>query len=178
VRAAVGAAAAVVYGTLSQRTPEGLAAWRELVAAAPPGCLRVCDPNLRPGRLDDVALGEALDAADVVKLGVREVEQVRDHLGAGWADPIARLRARAKVVAVTRGAEGSTLHAGGQTIDVAGVPARPGGDNVGCGDAYLAVLVDGVVRGADLAATGAAASAWAAEVASRRGATPDLAGSC
>ena len=178
VRAALADAAAVVYGTLSQRAPEGLAAWRELVAAAPPGCLRVCDPNLRPGRVDTVALAEALDAADVVKLNAREVELIRAHLGPAWADPVARLAARARVVAVTRGADGSTLHAGGETIEVAGVAARPGGDNVGCGDAYLAVLVDGLVRGDDLAATATAASAWAAEVASRRGATPELAGSC
>lgn len=174
VAAAVADAAAVVYGTLSQRTADGLEAWRALIAAVPAGCLKVCDPNLRPGTLDAVVLREALDAADVVKLNVREVEQIRRDLGGDWADPIARLRARCRVVAETRGAAGSTIYAGDRAIDIAGVPAAPGGDTVGCGDAYLAVLVDGILRGADLAEAGREASAWAARVASARGATPDM----
>ena len=49
---------------------------------------------------------------------------------------------------------------------------RPGGDNVGCGDAYLAILIHGMTLGWDLAASGLAASRWAAEVAGVRGATP------
>jgi fructokinase len=174
VGAAVADAAAVVYGTLSQRTRDGLDAWRALIAAVPASCLKVCDPNLRPGALDAIALREALDAADVVKLNVREVEQIRTELGPAWSDPVARLRARCRVVAETRGADGSTLYAGDRVIEIAGVPATPGGDTVGCGDAYLAVLVAGIVRGADLAETGREASAWAARVAGCRGATPDL----
>ena len=57
-------------------------------------------------------------------------------------------------------------------IEIAGVAARPGGDNVGCGDAYVAILVHGMTLGWDLAAGGAAASRWAAAVAGERGATP------
>jgi fructokinase len=172
VRAAAERAAAIVYGTLSQRAPEGLAAWRELVAATPPGCVKACDPNLRPTRVDVGALREALEAADVVKVNKREVELIRAHLG--WPDPVATLRARCRVVAVTRGADGSTLYAGGDVIDIPGVAAAPGGDTVGCGDAYLAVLVQGIVDGGDLAAVGAEASAWAARVAGCRGATPAI----
>jgi fructokinase len=173
VRGALASARAVVFGTLSQRAPEGLAAWRRLVAFAPPACLRVCDPNLRPGRVDREVLIEALTFADVVKLNEREVDAVRAHLG--WADPVAHLRARARALAITRGAAGSTLYAGGadgDVVEVAPVAATAGGDNVGCGDAYLAALVHGLVAGDDLAAIGAAASALAARVASRRGATP------
>jgi fructokinase len=170
VRAALAGASALVYGTLSQRTPEGLAAWRAAIAAAPATCLRVCDPNLRPGNIDVVAFGEALAVADVVKVNAAELDAARVHLG--WDDPLARLRRGARVVAVTRGAAGSTLYAGDQTVDVAPVPATPGGDNVGCGDAYVAMLVRGVVAGDALDAIGAAAAARAAAVASRRGATP------
>jgi fructokinase len=172
VRAALTGAQALVYGTLSQRTPEGLAAWRAAIAAAPPACLRVCDPNLRPGAVDVVAFGEALAVADVVKVNAAELDAARVHLGPGWADPLARLRRGARVVAVTRGAAGSTLYAGGDAVEIAAVAATPGGDNVGCGDAYVAMLVRGVVAGDALAAIGAAAAARAAAVASRRGATP------
>jgi sugar/nucleoside kinase (ribokinase family) len=57
-------------------------------------------------------------------------------------------------------------------IEIPGVRARPGGDNVGCGDAYLAILVHGMTLGWDLARSGRAASRWAAAVAEVRGATP------
>jgi fructokinase len=170
VRAAFDDASAFVYGTLAQRHPDGLAAWRAALAALPGGCLRVCDPNLRPADLSPTVLREALEAADIVKLNERELALVGAALGV--ADPLAELLRRPRVVAITRGAQGSTIYAEGRVLPVAGVPARPGGDAVGCGDAYLAVLVHGAISGWDLEDTGRVASRWAAEVASRRGATP------
>jgi sugar/nucleoside kinase (ribokinase family) len=57
-------------------------------------------------------------------------------------------------------------------VQIAGVQAKPGGDNVGCGDAYVAILVHGMTLGWDLETSGMAASRWAAAVAGERGATP------
>ncbi len=172
IRAALQNAAAVVYGTLAQRTWEGLTSFRSMLAVAPASCLRVCDPNLRPGTLDLPALRAALDAADVVKLGERELATCADALGDG--DLLATLRRRCKLVAITRGAAGSTLYAGDEIVPVAAIAATPGGDNVGCGDAYVAMLTAGVVLGWPLVRTGAIASRWAAYVAGVRGATPTL----
>jgi sugar/nucleoside kinase (ribokinase family) len=59
-----------------------------------------------------------------------------------------------------------------RTIEIPGERATGVGDSVGCGDAYLAILVHGLTLGWDLAACGKAASRWAAAVASARGATP------
>jgi fructokinase len=175
VRAALGAASAVVFGTLAQRTDEGLAAWQAMIAAAPAGCLRVCDPNLRPGHFDRRAIEAALSAADVVKLNDGEVAACQRELGI--ADPVGWLLARgARVIAVTHGARGSTLVAPGERVAIAGVAARAGGDNVGCGDAYVAVLVHGLVAGWPLERTGRLASAWASAVAGRRGGTPAFTG--
>lgn len=175
VREALGEASVLIYGTLAQRTPEGLAGWREAARAAAANCLRVCDLNLRPTDFDVVAIREAIEAADVVKINDRELAALRDRFG--WADPVATLRrGRARVVAVTHGAAGSTLFGDGAhaPIELPGVPAAPGGDHVGCGDAYLAILVHGMTLGWDLAASGRAASRWAAVVAGARGATPEL----
>ena len=175
-----------VYGTLAQRRAEGLAGWREAVAAA--RCLRVCDLNLRPTDQNAPAIAEAIAAADVLKVNDRELEALRAWFG--WPDPIAALRDPAMVprvvggpvpatiaqgprlVIVTHGAEGSTIHGDGAPIRIPPVTAGPGGDNVGCGDAYLAILVQGLALGADLATSGRLASRWAAAVASVRGATP------
>ncbi|MCW5805573.1 MAG: carbohydrate kinase [Deltaproteobacteria bacterium] len=172
VRHALATAGVFVYGTLSQRTPAGLASWRSATAAAE-RCLRACDINLRPSDDQDVpAITAALEAANLVKLNDREVAAVAHWLG--WKDPIATLRARGCTVAVTHGDAGSTLFGDGGVHEVAGVPAprNPDRDNVGCGDAYLAILVHGLTQGWDLARSGRAASRWAAEVAGVRGATP------
>jgi fructokinase len=175
VRAALGDAAAIVFGTLAQRTDDGLAAWRELMAAAPAGCLRVCDPNLRPGHFDRRAIEAALAAADVVKLNDGEVAACQRELG--LSDPVGWLLERgARLVAITHGARGSTLVTADQRVAIAGVASAAGGDNVGCGDAYLAVLVHGIVAGWPLARTGRLASAWACAVAGRRGGTPAFTG--
>lgn len=175
VRRALAEASFLVYGTLAQRTPEGLAGWREATRAARATCLHVCDVNLRRTDVAAPAIREALDAADLVKVNDQELAT----LGAwfGWRDPLGALRGRAegerpRVVAVTHGAAGSTLHGDGRAIEIAAAAARPGGDHVGCGDAYLAILVHGLTQGWDLATSGRAASRWAAAVASERGATP------
>ena len=173
-RRAIEEASVLVYGTLAQRTADGLAGWREAARAAAATCLRVCDLNLRPTDQHAPAITEGLAAADLVKVNDRELLALRDWLG--WPDPIAALRRpageRARVVAVTHGAAGSTLFGDGAPIELQAVRAAPGGDNVGCGDAYLALLVHGMTLGWDLATSGRAASRWAAAVAGARGATP------
>jgi fructokinase len=171
-RAAIREAGVLIYGTLSQRTPEGLAAWREAIAAARAGAMKVYDANLRPNDRATHTIGEALEHADLVKLNDREVSQIGQLLG--WHDPIAALReSRPRIVVVTHGTGGSTIYPlEGAAIEIAGVHAAPGGDNVGCGDAYLALFVFGMTSGWDLALSGRIASRWAAAVAEVRGATP------
>jgi fructokinase len=134
--------------------------------------LRVYDANLRPNDRATHVIGHALEHADVVKLNDREVAQLRALFD--WDDPVARLRGtRPRIVVVTHGAAGSTIYPiDAPPIEIPGVPAASGGDNVGCGDAYLALLMFGMISGWDLAASGRVASRWAAAVAGVRGATP------
>lgn len=191
VETAIAEAGVLIFGTLAQRTPEGLASWQRAVAAAGNTCLKVCDINLRklwkPGprppaakvTLEPMTLVNeitsaklALDAADVLKVNDRELTVLASWFG--WSDPIAALRANRKVVAVTHGALGSTLYGDGPAIEIPGVHAATPGDNVGCGDAYLAILVLGMTMGWDLAQSGHAASRYAAAVAGVRGATPQF----
>jgi fructokinase len=173
VRDALDEAGVLIYGTLAQRTPEGLAQWRLAMAAARARALKVYDANLRPNDQASHVIADALAQADLVKLNDREVGQLRTLLG--WSDPVAELRAgaRPRIVVVTHGAAGSTIYPiDGAAIEIAGVRAAAGGDNVGCGDAYLALLVFGMTSGWDLTTSGQIASRWAAAVASVRGATP------
>ncbi len=183
---ALGEASVLIYGTLAQRSAAGLEGWRAGMAAAHGRCLKVCDVNLRktsalemdgsgsgPEINEGVAVLAALEKADMVKVNDKELASLATWLG--WKDPIAELRKRPRVVAVTHGADGATLFGeSGAAIEIAGTPARRAADadNVGCGDAFLAVLVHGMTLGWDLAHCGRAASRWAAAVAEVRGATP------
>lgn len=164
-------AGALVFGTLSQRCADGRAGWRAAIAAAAEDCLLVCDPNLRPGHLDRDVVLEALAASDVVKINEQEAAAIAQELG--LSDPVSWLLERgASLVALTRGAAGCSLFAGGRRVDRAGFPARPGGDNVGAGDAFTAALVSGLLRRDTLEAIAERACRYGAHVASERGATP------
>lgn len=174
VATTIAEAGVLIFGTLAQHSPFGLAQWRQAVAAAGSRCLKVCDLNLRRTELPPAgeleAMLAAIDACDLLKINDKELARLAD--ACGWKDPVAELRKRPRVIAVTHGANGSTLFSDAGAIEIAGAPARTGGDNVGCGDAYLAVLIHGMTQGWDLPASAQAASRWAAEVASVRGATP------
>jgi fructokinase len=169
---AIREAGVFVYGTLALRTADGFAAWQRAVEAASHPALKVYDANLRPNDQATHAIGRALEHADVVKLNDREVAQLRALLG--WDDPIAQLRAsKPRILVITHGAAGSTIYPlDAAPIEIPGVHAAPGGDNVGCGDAYLALFLFGMISGWDLPMSGRVASRWAAAVAGVRGATP------
>jgi fructokinase len=175
VKHAVARASAFVFGTLSQRTPEGLRGWREAVEACGEATLKVCDPNLRPNAVDKDAIAQALEVVDVLKVGERELALIERQLGRrdllewllGVRTPAARL------VAITRGPAGSTLHTPTARCEVpAWHPSHPV-DNVGCGDAYVAVLAHGLARDWALGDIAAIAMRWSGAVAAERGATPD-----
>jgi fructokinase len=174
VATALGEASVLIYGSLSQHTDGGLAQWRNAIAAAHRSCLKVCDVNLRrtstATAAEQRAAKEALEAADIIKVNDAELAKLATWFG--WRDPLGKLRDGKRVVALTRGKLGSTLYGEHEVVEIAGVPSAPGGDNVGCGDAFVAILVHGMTLGWDLATSGAAATRWAAAVAGARGATP------
>jgi len=200
VAEAIAEAGVLIYGTLSQHTETGLASWRKAIAAAS-GCLKVCDINLRRRsaasaerisggsgvsfqqdprtgvRLsmqtftpEQLAAWEAIAAADIIKVNDAELARLSEWFG--WRDGLAELRTGARVVAVTHGKAGATLYGEDRVVEIEGVPAPPGGDNVGCGDAFIAILVHGMTLGWGLEMSGRAAARWASAVAGVRGATP------
>jgi fructokinase len=167
--AVVGEADAICFGTLALRRDR--AALEAALEAAPAGALIASDPNLRDGRDDPATVRWLFERARLVKLNEQELAVLGRLLAID--DPVAWLLDRgAALVAITRGSRGAVLHRGGETVDHPGHPATPGGDSVGCGDAFTAVLLHLHLAGAPLAATVDVAARYAAFVASRRGATP------
>jgi fructokinase len=164
--------AALCFGTLSQESEFGLASFRSALAQVPESCLRVCDPNLRGSRIDPDLVREHMQAADVVKINDDEVRIMEATYGC--EDIVTWLldEMQVTVVAKTHGPRGATLCTRDETASHPGFAAGAGGDNVGAGDSFTAVLVRGLLAGSSLQNIATAANRYASFVASKRGATP------
>lgn len=83
-----------------------------------------------------------------------EFEMVMDRTGLTLADIASRLEA----LIITRGGEGSDIYAGGEHHRIPAVEAEAVVDPTGCGDAYRAGLLYGIVNGFDWPTSGRIAS--------------------
>ncbi len=70
----------------------------------------------------------------------------------------ADIAAGVEALIVTRGAEGSVIYTGGRVMAIPSVKPRTIVDPTGCGDAYRAGLIHGLLRGLDWETTGRVAS--------------------
>jgi adenosine kinase len=104
--------------------------------------------------LTDDALRAGLDAAWMVVGNDYELELIRSHTGVSAED----LRRRGALVAVTRGAEGSELHAPDGVVQVPVAAPRDVVDPTGAGDAYVAGLLAALRLGLPLDAAGRVAA--------------------
>jgi len=172
--AAVGAADAICFGTLTQRDPHGREGLETALEHLTPECLRICDPNLRPWHVDDDLLAFSFRAADVVKINETEEHEICRRFGTSDAISWLLEEMSVKLVALTRGEHGSILRSREETSAHEGAVATPGGDNVGAGDSFVAMLIHLYLRDAPLATINHAANEYAAYVASHRGATPSI----
>jgi len=74
----------------------------------------------------------------------------------GWG--VGELTARVEALIVTRGGAGSTIYTDGEALAIPAAPARAVVDPTGCGDAYRAGLLHGLLHGLDWLETGRIAS--------------------
>ncbi len=174
-REAAARADAVCFGTLAQRSSRSRDAIRGLLAACPPDALRVLDLNLRDPFWTEEILRSSLGCADVLKVNEQELDRCAGILGlsGGACDRVAELCGsfRLQAVAVTRGADGSLLFAGGRWDEHPGVRVTVR-DAVGAGDAFTAALTLGLLRGEPLDRINRRANELGAYVCTRPGATP------
>ena len=136
---------------------------RELVAAGIPF---VFDPGQGlPMFSGEEVLGFLKDAS-FLAVNDYEGKMVEEKTGRSLAD----LASLVQAVIVTRGAEGSTIFADGKRYDIACVKAAEIVDPTGCGDAYRAGLLHGIVSKWDWQKTGQLASLMGSlKIASRGG---------
>jgi len=99
-------------------------------------------------------IAQFIELATWVAVNDYEWELMRQKTGLTAADVVAKVDA----LIVTRGAEGSVIHTKERTFTVPAVTPKAVVDPTGCGDAYRAGLIHGLLRGLDWETTGRVAS--------------------
>ena len=146
------AARAIVFGSLAQRA----AVSRRTIERLWEGpALAAFDVNLRPPHDDRDVVRRSLERADVVKMNAEELARLAEWFGLRGG-PRAQLSALAeryscRVVCLTRGRDGAAMWREGRWSEHPGFEVEVR-DTVGAGDAFLAVLLAGVLSGLDDAA--------------------------
>jgi len=166
------AAQAIVFGTLAQRRAGTRDTLRRILDTR---ALKVLDVNLRPPYDDREIIRDSLRRADVVKLNEEEMRRL-----ASWLDLRGDLQRaavtlaetfRCYTVCITRGPHGAMLLRDGRWSEHPGFDVEVR-DTVGSGDAFLAVLLAGLLKGMDDDALLHDANLIGAYVATQHGAVP------
>lgn len=143
---------AVDIGIVAPDGREGMLAHARGFSAG--GVPFIFDPGQGLPLFDKAELLEFIDQATWITVNDYEIEllQTRTELSAG---DIAK---RVEALIVTRGSKGSSIYAGGHRIDIPAVKAAVLNDPTGCGDAYRAGLLFGLLHELDWPTTGRIAS--------------------
>ncbi len=142
-----------------------------------PDALKIFDVNLRQSFYNEEVLHASLTVANVLKLSDEELPTLAAMFDASGSteQQLAALLERfdLRLVAYTRGADGSLLLTGEETVRHPGCPTEVV-DSVGAGDSFTATLCLGLLRGLPLPTIAEHANRVAAYVCSQTGATPAL----
>lgn len=128
-----------------------------------------CRPDVAPRDLDRV---EALAAlSSVIKLSDEDLAWLYPgasfrHVAQGW------LQGRSELVVLTKGGEGAEALTRERHVSIPAAPGGPLVDTVGAGDAFMAGLVDGLLRGWDAAGALERGAVVARRTCERAGADP------
>jgi adenosine kinase len=135
---------------------------RDLAAAGVPF---IFDPGQGLPMFSGDDLMNFMKLADYACFNDYEAKMLADRTGCS----IEKLATEVKALIVTRGGEGSQIHANGQRYEIPCVKADEVVDPTGCGDAYRAGLLFGISAGWDWEKTGRLAAVMGAIKIAHRG---------
>lgn len=168
---------AVCFGSLSQRSIETREAIRSFILQMPDTALKIFDVNLRQSYHSKQLIEESLQLANILKLSDEELGVMATYfnLVGDTLDQLRQLLEKfdLRMVAFTRGAQGSLLLSPDEVIDTPGLPGEVV-DSIGAGDSFTAALCMGLLNGWSLEQINPFANKVAAFVCSQKGATPEL----
>ena len=167
----------VCFGTLAQRSDASRSTIYSFLDRMSSDAIKLFDVNLRQHFYSIGSIKASLERASILKLSDEELPVLKNafSLSGSVEVQLSELKNRfeLKLIAYTRGAEGSLL------IDGSGTDDHPGTtittiDTIGAGDSFSATLCAGLLQGLTLAPLNENANQVAAYVCSQRGATPAL----
>ena len=167
----------VCFGTLAQRSDASRSTIYSFLDRMSSDAIKLFDVNLRQHFYSIGSIEASLERASILKLSDEELPVLKNafSLSGSVEVQLSELKNRfeLKLIAYTRGAEGSLL------IDGSGTDDHPGTtittiDTIGAGDSFSATLCAGLLQGLPLAQLNENANQVAAYVCSQRGATPAL----
>jgi fructokinase len=168
---------AVCFGSLCQRSDVSHLAVRGFLQATRPQCIRVFDINLRQSYFNKGIVQTMLELSNVLKLNDEELPVVAGLLGltGSASDVLSQLTQKhaLRMIALTRGANGSCFYTPGQMCSHRGFATQIA-DTVGAGDSFAAAIAMGLLYGRTLDEINEFANRLASFVCSQSGATPRL----
>ena len=114
----------------------------------------IFDPGQGLPMFGETELREFIERASWVAVNDYEASLLVER--SGWS--LEKIATQVRALIVTRGAEGSWIHADGQRLDIPVAKSARVADPTGCGDAYRAGLLFGLERGFDWHTTGRVAA--------------------
>lgn len=174
-----GEARMLYFGTLVQRTPSGKALVDSLGAGLNDAARCFVDVNLRAGCYTPRTVLDALGSADILKLNHDEFEEILSFCRSEGR----RIRGveglmeafGIEVAALTMGADGSRIYAGGRVEEAAPEAVGTFRNSVGAGDGFAAVLAMGWLSGWSPRRIVERATAFASRICTLEGAVPESA---
>ncbi len=170
-------ATAVCFGTLGQRCETSRETIQRFMRRVPQPVLRLLDINLRTPHWTEQVIMDSLRLANAVKLNSDELPIVAKLHGWQGGDMellrLLRMQYSLRLVALTRGAEGSIVLTETDHSELPGQKVQVV-DTVGAGDAFTAAMVVGLLLNRPLIEWHKVADDVAAYVCTQPGATPTI----
>ncbi|HLS79997.1 MAG TPA: carbohydrate kinase family protein [Steroidobacter sp.] len=160
---ACAADSSIAIGVVAPDGREGMVRHAEQFTAA--GVPFIFDPGQGLPLFDGEQLCAFIERAKWLAVNEYEWQLVLDKTRLSPQEIMAQVEA----LIVTRGAAGSVIHVNGERIEIPAAKPRAVVDPTGCGDAYRAGLIHGLLHGFDWAATGRIASLMGAIKVESRG---------
>jgi adenosine kinase len=149
---AVPTSAGITLGVVAPDGRDGMLQHAAQFAAA--GIPWLFDPGQGLPMFDGSDLRDFIGKATWVAVNDYEGQMLQERTG--WS--AGEIASKVRAYIVTKGAEGSQIHAGGETITIPTAKPESITDPTGCGDAYRAGLIYGLMNELDWDTTGRIAS--------------------
>jgi fructokinase len=140
---------AVCFGTLAQREPKSRETIQKFLRQTGSGTLRILDINLRAPFVTKSVVEESLSLANVLKINDEELRVLAGFFALSGGEQAAVLdlmrRWKLRLVALTKGDQGSVLYTPAGSSTHGGIPVAVA-DSVGAGDAFSAAIAVGMLN--------------------------------